>query len=112
MSTIDFRLLEFQNLFGDCASLLLPFIRVIDYTLGPLVYVQWFLVINRQPSDSLLNLAEVVYRRIEEGGADDSLLFRRAEGEGKKTLEEKREWMLRVVKESRFMQCHFSSFVF
>ena len=40
----DYRLVEFRNLFGDCTALLLPFVRVIDYTLGPLMFVQWFMI--------------------------------------------------------------------
>lgn len=108
----DYRLVEFRNLFGDCTALLLPFVRVIDYTLGPLMYVQWFMIRARQPTDPLLNVVEVVYRRIEEGAADESVLAQEAEKAGAKTVEEKRAWVVKAVKESRFMQCHLASFVF
>ena len=105
-------MVEFRNVFGDCSALLLPFVRVIDYTLGPLMCVRWCVVITRQPTDPLREVAEVVYRRIEEGAADECLLAREAEKAGAKTAEEKRAWVVKAVKESRFMQCHLASFVF
>ena len=104
--------MEFRNVFGDCAALLLPFVRVIDYTLGPLMYARRGEVSRRQPTDPLCEVAEVICRRIEEGAADECALARAAEAAGAKTVEARRAWVVRAVKESRFMQCHLASFVF
>lgn len=99
-------------MFGDCAALLLPFVRVIDYTLGPLMYARRGGVSRRQPTDPLCEVAEVICRRIEEGAADECALARAAEAAGAETVEARRAWVVRAVKESRFMQCHLASFVF
>ena len=35
---VNYRLFEFNSLFGDCSGLLLPYIRILDTIFGPVLY--------------------------------------------------------------------------